>query len=399
MTKCIAVHRVWVVAAALVWTAMGRAATPPEVPILAEDSSAVEAVTAAVCDKQIVMLGEAAHGNGHSDAFKAAMVTRLIERCGFRAVLFESSFPEFVPIWRTQRAGRPVTPEHVGTAVGGLWKFNREFAPLLPYLAAKANDGLFLGGIDFQLGGLDQTYTNAGMIAELSAGLAPKRAETCRNIVAARIRRGRELDAEQQQLARHCMAAIASCLVGKRGAVADEQRMMLQSLTDFLEAETIRGPGPYIAARDRTMFRNLQSLQKRLPPRTKLIVWTANAHAAKSAQGADGFAGVDNLGSYVVAAFGSRSYALGTTALGGTQRWGREIKPFPDASAGSLERAAIRPGNPASVFLDLAALQRSGKIPAHLFGLRPVSSNWSERFDGVVVFAEEHAAFNTRHGN
>ncbi len=375
----------------------GLAAQRPQVPVLPEDGGALDAATSAVCNKQVVLLGEAAHGNGHSDAFKAAMVARLIERCGFRAVLFEASFPQFVPIWRAQRAGRSVTPDQVGTAVGGLWKFDREFAPLLPYLAAQASEGLFLGGIDFQLGGLDQDFANAGMIAELSEGLGPLRAGACRRVVEARIYR--DLDPEQRRQAHQCTAAIARRLAGTRGAIAAEQRMMLQSLTAFLDTVTIKGPGPYIAARDLAMFKNLQSLHSRLPRGTRLIIWTANAHAAKDAQGADGFSGVRNLGSYVVAAYGQRSYALGTTALTGTQRWGREIRPLPDMPASSLEQIVIRPGEDASVFLDAAALQQAGPKWSRLFGLKRAHADWSEHFDGVVVFAEEHAAFSARYGN
>jgi len=396
--KRTAVDKLLAAAAALmlIGTTPGRAA-PPHVPVPPQDSAAVAEATAAVCDKQVVLLGEAAHGNGHSDAFKAAMVARLIEQCGFRAVLFEASLPEFVPIWRTRRAGQPVTPEQVGTAVGGLWRFNREFAPLLPYLAARANEGLFLGGIDFQLGGLGQSYTNAGMIAELSEGLDPAQVERCRLVVEARMRG--DLDEGQKLQSGQCTAAIARRLAGKRGAVAAEQRLMLQSLTGFLDSVTSRGPGPYIAARDLAMFRNFQNLRTKLPRGTRLIIWTANVHAAKNAQGADGFAGVDNLGSYVAAAYGPRSYALATTALAGTQRWGREIRPLAEAPAGWLERIAIRPGDPASVFLDRASLRQSGPVWARLFGLKPARADWSERFDGVVVFAEEHAAFNTRLGN
>lgn len=372
------------------------AATGPQIPVLPEDVAALDAATGAVCHKQVVLLGEAAHGNGHSDSFKAAMVARLIEQCGFRAILFESSFYEFVPIWRARREGRPVTADQVGTAVGGLWKFNREFAPLLPYLADHANRGLFLGGIDFQLGGLDQTYANQGMIAELSEGLGPARADACRKIVAARIRR--DLDADQTRQARQCTAAIARRLGSLRGAIPTEQRMMLRSLSAFLDSVTVKGPGPYIEARDRAMFENLRRLHSRLPRDTRLIVWTANAHAAKDAEGAAGFSGLRNLGSYVIEAFGQRSYALGTTALAGNRSWGREIRPLPEAAPSSLERLAFSDGNRASVFLDADNLAKLGFVPAALFGFMPVPANWSGRFDGVVVFAEEHAAYNTRYG-
>lgn len=368
-----------------------------QVPALAEDEAALETSIHAMCSRRIVLLGEAAHGNGHSDAFKAALVERLIERCGFRAVLFESSFYEFVPIWRTQRAKQPVTSTMIATAVGGLWKFNREFQPLLPFLASKADKGLFVGGIDFQLGGFEQDYTNAGMISELTQYLDPTTREICLSVTQARI--SKDLNSEQKAQAATCTAAIARGLAGKRNDVAREQAAMLQNLTAYLGSGFANGPGSFIAARDHQMFENLKLVRAMLPNRTKVIVWTANAHAAKGADEAKDFSGIRNFGSYVFGAFGKNSYALATTALAGTQRWGRQVKSLPEAPVGSLERLAIAADTATSVFLDFNTLKAHGSVFGGAFGYQYAKADWWQRFDGMVVFAEEHAAYSSRYGN
>lgn len=367
-----------------------------QVPVASEDRAALDAATEVLCGKQVALLGEAAHGNGHSDTFKSALVERLIERCGYRAVLFESSFYEFVPLWRAKREGRAVTSAMLANAVGGIWKFDREFQPLLAYLARRTNRDIFVGGIDFQLGGLDQDYTNDGMIAELIDGIEPSQAAACKELVKARTYRG--LTADQKQQAEACLAAIGRS-ARRVGEQAKEQAMMLENLSAIFASGYDKGAGQFIAARDRQMFENLQMLRARMPRNTKIIVWTANAHAANGADEESGFAGIRNLGSYVSERFGNRSYALGLTAYTGSQRWGREVKPFVNAPVGSLEFQIFNNAAPGSVFLGQTALRKLGPIMAAPFGHKYRQARWWERFGGIVVFREDRAAFNSRYGN
>ena len=55
------------------------------------------------------------------------------------------------------RSGQTVTSEDLLTAVGGIWKFYREFQPLAPFLLERAQAGrVLIGGLDDQLGLLGQ---------------------------------------------------------------------------------------------------------------------------------------------------------------------------------------------------------------------------------------------------
>lgn len=109
-------------------TAAGPLTMPPE------DRAALDAAARDLCGRRVALLGEGpTHGEGRVQAFKVALVRRLVERCGYRAIAFESSSYEFLALDRAARAGN-ARPEMFTDAVGGLWKFYREFAPLAAFL-------------------------------------------------------------------------------------------------------------------------------------------------------------------------------------------------------------------------------------------------------------------------
>ena len=68
------------------------------------DNDALTAATQELCHTQIAMLGESAsHEDGHTHAFKDALVERLIDQCGFDSVFFEASHYEFINLNRRLR--------------------------------------------------------------------------------------------------------------------------------------------------------------------------------------------------------------------------------------------------------------------------------------------------------
>ena len=105
-----------------------------------------------VCGKTVVMLGEEPHhGGGHTLEIKSELAQRLIARCGFNAIYFESGVYEFVDLDRRLAAGTSA-PEQVADAIGGLWSVSRAIDPLVGYLYAQASAGrIRLAGLDPQL--------------------------------------------------------------------------------------------------------------------------------------------------------------------------------------------------------------------------------------------------------
>jgi erythromycin esterase-like protein len=399
---------------AAIFLLLGPAAATPAQPIPAPvdiaDVRALDAVTKDLCDKQVALLGEAQHGDGHTEAFKAALVERLVTRCHFNAVFFEASAYEFFGFNRDLREGKPVTADRIGAAIGGLWKFDREFQPLIPFLfeAAKAHR-VTLGGIDGQLSGFEQPYANDTMPAELAAHLAPPRAAECRETFRRRIYSDYPAGMAYDATAR---ADILRCVEDMTRAVdaapdtptRAERREMLRNIAVFTEADALLGrtdpsgqPTGFIAARDHAMYRNFRWLAGRLPPAAKIIVWSATAHIAKDATADPAFANLRNFGSYLHADYGARACAVGVSAQSGAYRYSRRNdRPLDTPPPGSPE--AIASTSNGTAYLGPAQLAKIGNAPGAAFGHAYHPANWNRALDGLIVFGTEYPPHSTRPG-
>ncbi len=366
------------------------------------DRAALDATTAAACDKSIVLLGEATHGDGHADAFKVALAKRLMSRCGFNAVLFEASFYEFVAVARDARAARTVSPARIGTAVGALWKFDPEVQPLFDFLANSVNAGrVEVGGLDFQAGGFQQPYSNESMMTELASRLPADRRPFCNSLYASRI--GGDdppnglTPAQRDQALAACFKDIETRLYAAPHSTDLEvvdQQAELDNLQMWL-AHSAGGQAELLRARDEAMARNVYRFIARarhLP--AKVIVWTANGHAARDTAALADYAGQDNLGAALARRFGTNLFALGITACGGEYRWSfGSNRPLPPPPTDSLEAHWCTAHPSTSSFAgaaDLAAfgVSDSGLLRGHAFG----KADWHTAFDGVVILDREFPA-------
>ena len=372
--------------------AAAGAARPPQAAAGGHDG-ALAAALRDLCQRDVALLGEADHGDGTTIAFKVALVQRLVTQCHFNALFFEGSHYEFLNLSRRLRAGQAVSPDMVATAIGGLWKFDRELAPLLPFLAAQAgSERLVLGGIDDQLGGLDQAYANDAMPAELTAFLdAPRRAQ-CREALRRRIYSESANDAPER-------AGLQSCLAEIRGAVARSPALDRPAREDLLEmiasagrflARPTSDMVAYVHDRDRSMYLNFRWLADRLPAHSRIIVWASTSHIAKDGGATGDYVGARNLGSYLHEVYGSRAFALGFSALGGAHFWTRQerSRPIPAALPGSLEALALAGSGADAAYLGPRRLAALGAVPGSLFLHQPVTTQWSWEVDGVVIFRE-----------
>ena len=360
----------------------------------AQERPALDAAVRELCGRQIVLLGENGfHGDGRTVGFKADLVHRLVQSCGFKAVFFEASHYDFVEISRRRRAGEPVTPEMVSSAIGGLWNQNEEVAPLMDFLHKRAADGrLVLGGLDDQLGTRGAFYSLDDMPAELAGYLADDGRETCKAIVRQRIWSDYPRSKPYDEAAR---VRVSQCLADIRGAVArstDKARRaeVEQMITAFGRAVARDfDPAPQrIAGRDQSMFQTFQWLAGRLPPGTKIIVWSANSHVGKDAR----ISGIEpNLGSLIHQTYGKRAFAVGFTAASGSYRWNvRTAKEIPVAKPGSLEAMALADGGRDVVYLGRRALAAQEALPAGVLDdHKPVTVRWADVYDAVVVFRVE----------
>ena len=305
------------------------------VPITSEDEGALSAATEALCHSQVAMLGESAtHGDGHTLAFKVALVERLVDQCGFDSVYFEANHDEFIHLNKQLRSGQAVTSEDLLTAVGGLWKFYREFQPLAPFLLTRAQTGqVFLGGIDDQLGQLGQDYANVEMVAELTDLLPQPERQRCSTALHKRVYYDYSDGAPYSILDR---SQIVTCLSEIQVAARadkttkridrEERREMIAATQRWVDRD-FSSNAQNMVNRDRSMFRNFEWLQRRRPKGHKVIVWAATVHIAKRGDPTWGDHTGTNFGSLIHRVYRNHACSLGFGALSGSYRQGKGELP------------------------------------------------------------------------
>lgn len=371
--------------------------------ILPEDEKALSAATQELCKIQVAMLGEiATHGDGHTLAFKVALVERLVDQCGFNTVLFEANQDEFIHLNQRLRSKEAVTSDDVLSAVGGLWKFYREFQPLAPFLLTRAQSGkIFLGGLDDQLGQLGQNYANVGMISELTNLLPQSERQSCSTALHKRIYSDYSETAPYSKLDR---SQIDTCLTAMQAAsgtdttstaVAKQEQQEMIAATQQWVSRDFSSEAESMANRDRSMFQTFKWLQSRLPKKHKVIVWAATVHIAKQGDPTWGDRAGTNLGSFVHREYGEHARSIGFSALAGSFRQGKGSFPIiPTAPADSVEVQALQ-GTRTS-YVNAPQLAALGKRPGAFFVHSYQTLAWSDFLDGVVIFRTERPPSDTR---
>lgn len=374
------------------------AADAQSTPREAGDEAALATATRDLCHVQVAMLGESAsHGDGHTLAFKVALVERLIDQCGFNSVFFEASHYEFIHLNRQLRAGQAVDAGGVLSAAGGLWEFNQEFQPLAPFLLAKAQVGsVFLGGMDDQLGQLGQNYANDEMVTELTNLLPQKERKGCQAALHKRIYN----DYAEAPYAEADRAQIESCLSAVRRANAadetggskerEERQEMISAAERWIKRD-FSSDAAYKVNRDRSMLQNFEWLLKQQPERHKVILWAATVHLAKQGDPTWADRTGTNFGSFVHRKYGNRAFSLGFSALAGSFREpGQGIREIPLAPVDSVEARAFGKNDSGAIYLGPPQLARMGTAPGAYFRHSYETLSWSTFLNGVVVFQKEH---------
>ena len=349
-----------------------------------------DAVVALACDAQVVMLGEDSHhGGGTTQAFKAGVIPRLVNECGFDTLAFEASVYEFAELRRRAESGDTVTEADVVTALGYLWGDTEEVAPLARFVARGMNAGtLRVIGLDYRLGGFGQTYTAESMASDVFEGLGGPREERC---VAALREAASGGDADRRVLSDCYLAAnrlssrslsdtaVSRGLVQRPESDASVRLLALQTalLHDINPAVRTVGRSPMMA----------KTLVAQTAEDARVVVWASSAHTNhEGLQVRPGGEALPNVATSLAGSGFDRPLSIGFDAAGGAFRTvGGEVKPWPVSGGPSLadglmEREAALLTDPGGV-RDGAAL-----------GASVSSRDWSELFDAVVVFREMQPA-------
>ena len=348
-----------------------------------------------VCNKRIVLLGEDSHHAGGSTLVaKARLVSRLIDECGFSAVIFEASLPEFVDLNRAFAAGK-ASPAHVADAIGGLWSVARESDPLIEALFERASrKQVVLGGLDGQIA-VSNLYVQTRLAEELAGRLADPRHSTCQAELQ-RFARWEYDDASPfddgaRARLRSCLTEIQAAVAGPaRSTADDEAAAMASAWQSAIEgADPALSPSAGFNVRDRAMHEALRWHIAHLPQNSKILVWCATVHAAKRSRQAE----LVPLGSYVHRELGDAAAAIGISALAGS--YGRGKTPaiaLAPAPADSLEARAFSSDGASDLgYLGRADLVRYSPGTARALDYGELTdAPWQEIIDGLLVLREEH---------
>lgn len=377
-----------IMVAALAVQAMPLAAKPVTLGI--KDQLALDSAERDLCPRRVALLGEApTHGDGHTAAFKVALVKRLIDRCGFRAVAFESRVYEFIALNRAIR-NRSATAAMVGDAVGAIWKNDQEVEPLFDFLLARARSGqVKLAGLDFQSGGVGETFTNERMIMELTQPLPTAQADECR--AAFSRHPGGSRNAGDHDTLVDCAVAMKDA--NKPGTAPDnrtrkERQMMIKNIQAMLAASQ-RSEDDQIRAREDALYDNFVAFTDMLVPRTKIIVWGATTHLAKDASAAWPLDGFQSLGARIHKSYEDDALSLGFSAVGGSYQVFGKSSAMPTPPDLALETEAFADSEMSAIYLTRAQLRALGVRPGAALDRVYRNADWSTIVDGMVVFTEE----------
>lgn len=345
--------------------------------------SVVDGVVSAVCQKQIVLLGEPpTHGEARAFDAKSKIVDRLVAQCGFTAVLFEAPIYDFIGFARAAETGT-ATPEQLNNAIGRFW-WTRELAPWRRSLfEATTAQHVVVGGLDDQVS-ITSQYAKVTLPRLIAASSPESTAAECGQTVNRHL--GWTYDAttpfdEREQVKLQQCARNAANAAAANRALDASDRVMLDSFARYADRQR---PGAAIG-RDESMYRNLAWYLERLPPNSRVVIWTATVHAARQR----GSIADTPLGARVVERWGDRVGSVGFTAYGGsTSRAGQPASRIADAAADSLE--ATTTSDSPWALLDSKKLRAIGRISSRLLG-KFTSDVWSDYFDVVVVVRQEVA--------
>jgi erythromycin esterase-like protein len=345
-----------------------------------------------VCRRDIVVLGEDAnHGAARTVQVKIAITQRLVARCGFGAVLFESQMYDVLDYAQAAAEGRGDVAL-LADAIGPVWSRMPETRPLFDWLHGEVVAGrLRVGGIDPQVGGRTGRYAKVKLGTELASVLDEPRRTDCNREFDRHDRwqydDASPFDADAQARLRACSDAVRAALAAHGIDPMSDIAGMATAYGRYLEM-ALDGDGD---RRDLGMAELVDWHRARWPRGTRVVVWCAAVHAAKR---------LDNIapamvpmGAHLAAAHGDRVAAIGFSAAGGTYGdLSGAVHALPPAGPEALETVALADARGDLRYLDRRWLRRHGVMTARPINDRLVhAAAWADVLDGVMVLREERA--------
>ena len=356
----------------------------------------LDAVVHDLCDRSVALLGESPlHAFGRTLEVKSELVRRLVTECHYNVLLVESGIYDWLNLQKRPLAERDAPVALVASAFGGLWA-SQEVQPLFPFLVDNARSGkLLLGGIDDQIG--RGSYAQTGLTADsCNTSMPPNEPsvrQRSRGICVGNTRARRRTIGGPMPLSSPVSSMSVTAIGSSHTANAALDAVMVRSLM-----RSFRRDSPLPRQRRRSTLQCPRSVDVRefrvvmswLPAGSKIIVWAATTHVAKTLATVPGREGFIPLGSYIHRDYGSRAFAVGFSAYAGTYGMAhqapRELLPAPDST---LEARALAHTGAPEHYLGTAELEAAGVIAARPMGAAFARARWSDVLDGLVVLRKE----------
>ncbi len=382
-----------------------RAHEPPD-----GDLSDLEPVARAVGSARVVLLGEAAHGDGAAVAAKARLLRYLHRRLGFDVFAWEAGVYDCARMDEALRAGAPLD-EAMATGLFESAAKSEEIRRLFAYARAERDAGrpIEMAGIDPQFSGrargadypqwilgffdaaspaivddatrkgIDRAFGRFPKLAHFQPLTPGERAEDravfeglARLLARERPALEAKHGADAVALAERTIAGVIALYGWHEAVHADASTHMAWS--DQPELNDVR---------DAAMAENLLWLARVRRPASKIAVSLASFHAmrAPDALAAPRFGAFVSTGQAVARALGSDVYVIAFTSYAGASGLDRP-HPFDTARSGSLEARWHDLGRTA-LFVELGRAGEA-RAPAYFLGHTSFEGRWDAVFDAAV---------------
>lgn len=378
------------------------------------DFSDLEPLRTVLAGKQVVVLGEATHGDGATFLAKTRLVRFLREQLGFDVLAFESGFYDCAKAWERVLAGDdPVTAFR--QSVFTIWTRSVQVQPLMDYFAAAARSArpLELAGVDPQFTGLMSERYLLGDLKRVAeaAGLpgdefAARVSGPLANLVTGTYENGEVPSAVARAGLLEGLDELARRLRELGGDIPERdfwlrfsgstRQFAANAWASDWSRPVLEDPKSY-AVRDRLMGEQLAWLAQHRFAGRKIVVWANSFHAAREVDEIEVrspvhtrlFRTFQPMAAVARRELGEELYTVAVLAYQG--RYGSPfrrpidlLRPSPD----SLEDLFHRTGLP-HAFLDLNRAERlpgwlRGPSIARPMGYKEMRARWGRVFDGIL---------------
>ena len=362
-------------------------------------------------DRQIVILGEASHGDGGAFSAKARMIKFLIEELDFNTIALEAGgFWEMYYANEKLKEGSDISTE-LDNAWLGIWTLSEQTRPLIDYLHRTENH-INLWGIDNQ--GENNYFNSFPQILKELIGEQALESTDYKSFEDnfAQIKRYLAVQFGDTTQTHHFdrvvmvedLETIQKNLLKSNSPNAETMGRGVYNILDYLEQielmlGTYQEQNKGIDRRDEIMAENLNWWLKKNPD-NKVIVWTANLHASSNLdqviykENDDFYQVFKPFGHRLKMEHGDKLFSIAITAAEGETAYFYDPNSYTiQAEPGSWEFDLAKNIETPYAFINFEKI-RSNKncsdtvFKSKILGYRNRPGKWFNVYDGVLYIRE-----------